>query len=156
VNTTILRPHPVLGAVEAMRLKKDQESAKSLQKRLEKNPETCNKSESSLNWCVRLCERTAGSRFLRPPRGATVNYGTKAWFGLAAYVAAAELLAPDDQLLSDQVGRWMQTPLGRVLCACVVAETGGHLLHILSPRADAYHHLGRLFLRLSNQTDGKR
>ena len=38
--------------------KKDQASARSLQNRLEKDPETCNKSEDSYNWCVRLCDRT--------------------------------------------------------------------------------------------------
>ena len=38
--------------------KKDQESARALQARLDKNPDTCNKSENSYNWCVRLCDRT--------------------------------------------------------------------------------------------------
>jgi hypothetical protein len=38
--------------------KKDQDSARSLQKRLDKDPDTCNKSENSYNWCVRLCDRT--------------------------------------------------------------------------------------------------
>jgi hypothetical protein len=38
--------------------KADQASAQALAKRLEKNPDTCNKSEDSYNWCVRLCDRT--------------------------------------------------------------------------------------------------
>lgn len=38
--------------------KEDQERARALQARLDKNPDTCNKSENSYNWCVRLCDRT--------------------------------------------------------------------------------------------------
>lgn len=38
--------------------KADQEQAHALEARLEKNPDTCNKSENSYNWCVRLCDRT--------------------------------------------------------------------------------------------------
>ncbi|TXI37472.1 MAG: hypothetical protein E6Q56_10590 [Mycobacterium sp.] len=38
--------------------KADQASARALAARLEKNPDTCNKSENSYNWCVRLCDRT--------------------------------------------------------------------------------------------------
>ena len=79
---------------------------------------------------------------------AVANYGTKAWPGLAV---AAELLAPDDQLLSDQARGWvMRAPLGRVLCVWAVAEVGGHLLRILSPFTDVHHQLGQLFLRLTD------
>ena len=52
------KPGNSVTSAAGQKAKKDQESAKSLQKRLEKNPETCNKSENSFNWCVRLCERT--------------------------------------------------------------------------------------------------
>jgi hypothetical protein len=45
-------------SVIGQKTKKDEANARSLQVRLEKNPDTCNKSEKSYNWCVRLCDRT--------------------------------------------------------------------------------------------------
>ena len=52
------KPGNSVTSVAGQKAKKDQESARSLEKRLEKDPETCNKSEDSYNWCVRLCDRT--------------------------------------------------------------------------------------------------
>lgn len=45
-------------SVIGQKTKKDEANARALQVRLDKNPDTCNKSENSYKWCVRLCDRT--------------------------------------------------------------------------------------------------
>lgn len=45
-------------SVIGQKTKKDEASARALQVRLDKNPDTCNKSENSFKWCTRLCDRT--------------------------------------------------------------------------------------------------
>jgi hypothetical protein len=52
------KPGNSVTSVIGQKTKKDEASARSLQARLDKNPDTCNKSEKSYNWCVRLCNRT--------------------------------------------------------------------------------------------------
>jgi hypothetical protein len=52
------KPGNSVTSVIGQKTKTDESNARSLQARLVKNPDTCNKSENSYNWCVRLCDRT--------------------------------------------------------------------------------------------------
>jgi hypothetical protein len=52
------KPGNSVTSVIGQKTKKDEANARALQVRLEKNPDTCNKSENSYKWCVRLCDRT--------------------------------------------------------------------------------------------------
>jgi hypothetical protein len=52
------KPGNSVTSLVGQKTKNDQDSARSLQARLEKDPEACNKSETSCDWCVRLCDRT--------------------------------------------------------------------------------------------------
>lgn len=80
-----------------------------------------------------------------------MRYSTKAWIGLAAYIATAEKFAPKDELMSDAFDRWLKTP-GKFLCWAAVLLTGGHLLNLLDPRIDPWHQAGVWLTRLTTPT----
>lgn len=68
----------------------------------------------------------------------------KAWLGLAAGVTAYEILAPEGELLSEQVDRWLDNPKTRFLAIGAVAVTAAHLLNFLPRAIDPYAKLASL------------
>lgn len=77
----------------------------------------------------------------------------KAWLGLAAGVTAYEILAPEGELLSEQVDRWLDSPRTRFLAIGAVAVTAAHLLNLFERLGiedyDPYAKLARLKTRCS-------
>ncbi len=63
---------------------------------------------------------------------------TKAWLGLGAYVAATEVCAPDGELLSHAVDRWLEKHPGRAVSAVSIVGTALHLLNLLPERYDPF------------------
>lgn len=67
-----------------------------------------------------------------------MRYSTKAWLGLGAYVVATEVCAPEDELLSQAVDRWLEKPPGRTASALTIVATALHLLNLLPERYDPF------------------
>lgn len=67
-----------------------------------------------------------------------------AWCGISASILAYEVLAPKDELLSDQTDRWRQTRLGRLAVHGLVWTIAGHLTRTIPEDLDWLHQLGKL------------
>jgi hypothetical protein len=67
-----------------------------------------------------------------------MRYSTKAWLGLGAYVVATEVCAPDGELLSQAVDRWLEKRPGRTVSAVTIVATALHLLNLLPERYDPF------------------
>jgi hypothetical protein len=65
-----------------------------------------------------------------------MRYSTKAWIGLGAYVVATEVCAPDGELLSQAVDRWLDKHPGRTVAALTIVGTALHLLNLFPERYD--------------------
>lgn len=70
------------------------------------------------------------------PRPSTV-----AWAGLAAGVAAYDLLCPPGETLSEGVDRALETRTGRVLALGAIAVVATHLANVLPQRCDPLHQM---------------
>ena len=70
------------------------------------------------------------------PRPSTV-----AWAGLAAGVAAYDLLCPPGETMSEAVDRALETRTGRVLALGAIALVATHLANVLPQRCDPIHHI---------------
>jgi hypothetical protein len=70
---------------------------------------------------------------------AALRYGTKAWLGLAAYLAVVEALAPQGETLSERVDDWLVRHPGKALVHLLVGATALHLINALSPKIDPIH-----------------
>lgn len=68
-----------------------------------------------------------------------MRYGTKAWIGLAAYLAVVEALAPRGETLSERVDDWLIKHPGRGMVFFLVGATALHLINALHPRVDPIH-----------------
>lgn len=64
---------------------------------------------------------------------------TLAWVGLAASVAAYDILCPEGETMSEGVDRALETRVGRVLALGAIAVTSCHLANILPQRYDPFH-----------------
>lgn len=76
-----------------------------------------------------------------------LKYGTKAWIGLAAYLAVVELLAPKGETLSEAVDVWIERHPGKALWYAGVFIVGTHLLNLMPQKYDPIH---RVFTFLSD------
>lgn len=70
------------------------------------------------------------------PRPSTI-----AWAGLAAGVAAYDLLCPPGETLSEGVDRALETRTGRVLALGAIAVVATHLANVLPQRCDPLHQM---------------
>ena len=70
----------------------------------------------------------------------------RAWCALATLVAGYEFAAPEGQLLSQAVDRWLQRH--PVATYAAVAVTAAHLVNLIPERVDPYRHVGRAAHRL--------
>lgn len=70
------------------------------------------------------------------PRPSTV-----AWAGLAAGIAAYDLLCPPGETLSEGVDRALETRTGRVLALGAIAVVATHLANVLPQRCDPLHQM---------------
>lgn len=73
--------------------------------------------------------------------GIAVRYATKAWAGLAAYLAVVEVFAPEGETLSEGVDTWMEKHPGKAIWYGLVGIVGAHLLNLIPPRYDPIHRL---------------
>ncbi|USC17052.1 hypothetical protein [Rhodococcus sp. 11-3] len=68
--------------------------------------------------------------------------GERAWAWLAGGVIAYEIMADEDQLLSNAVDRWLKShPLATHVAVVV---TAAHLLNLIPERLDPFHHISLL------------
>jgi hypothetical protein len=67
-----------------------------------------------------------------------MRYSTKAWLGLGAYVVTTEVCAPDGELLSQAVDRWLEKRPGRTVSVLTIVATALHLLNLLPERYDPF------------------
>ena len=65
-----------------------------------------------------------------------MRYSTKAWLGLGAYVVATEVCAPEGELLSEAVDRWLKA--ARTVSALAISGTALHLLNLLPEKYDPF------------------
>lgn len=72
--------------------------------------------------------------------------GERAWCALVTLVAGYEFAAPEGQLLSHAVDRWLQRH--PVATYAAVAVTAAHLVNLIPEACDPYRHLGRAAQRL--------
>jgi hypothetical protein len=72
--------------------------------------------------------------------------GERAWCALMAMIVGYELAAPDNQLLSHAVDRWLQKH--PVLTYAAVAVTAAHLVNLMPEAVDPYRHVGQAAQRL--------
>jgi hypothetical protein len=71
-------------------------------------------------------------------REVEMRYSTKAWLGLGAYIAATEVCAPEGELLSQAVDRWLEKHPARTVSALSIVGTALHLLNLLPERYDPF------------------
>ena len=76
-----------------------------------------------------------------------MRYGTKAWIGLAAYLAVVEALAPKGETLSERVDLWIEKHPGKALWHAGVFIVGAHLLNLIPPKYDPIHQAFTKILR---------
>jgi len=71
-----------------------------------------------------------------------IRPGTIAWAAAVGGILAYEVLAPDDELMSEAVDRALQRYpwTTRIL----IATLGLHLANLLPERIDPLHHLGKM------------
>jgi hypothetical protein len=67
-----------------------------------------------------------------------MRYSTKAWLGLGAYVVATEVCAPQGELLSEAVDRWLEKHPARTVSALAITGTTLHLLNLLPEKYDPF------------------
>ena len=67
-----------------------------------------------------------------------MRYSTKAWLGLGAYVVATEVCAPEGELLSQAVDRWLENRPARSVSVLTIVGTALHLLNLLPERYDPF------------------
>lgn len=67
-----------------------------------------------------------------------MRYSTKAWLGLGAYVAATEVCAPEGELLSEAVDRWLEKHPARTVSVLAITGTALHLLNLLPEKYDPF------------------
>jgi hypothetical protein len=65
-----------------------------------------------------------------------MRYSTKAWLGLGAYVVVTEVCAPEGELLSQAVDRWLEKHPARTVSALTIAGIALHLLNLLPEKYD--------------------
>ena len=65
-----------------------------------------------------------------------MRYSTKAWLGLGAYVVVTELCAPEGELLSQAVDRWLEKHPAKTVSALAITGTALHLLNLLPEQYD--------------------
>ena len=70
-----------------------------------------------------------------------MRYGTKAWIGLAIYLAIVEAIAPEGETLSETVDDWIERHPGKALWHILVGIVGAHLLNFIPERYDPLHRL---------------
>ena len=70
--------------------------------------------------------------------------GALAWSVLGAAILAYEYFAPKNQLLSEAVDRGLEHPVGKYAIPAFVGATALHLINVMPPEIDVWHHLGRL------------
>lgn len=75
-----------------------------------------------------------------------MRYATKAWIGLAAYLAVVEAIAPKGETLSEAVDDWIESHPGKAIWYTLVGMFAGHLLNLIPQQYDPLH---RLFGSLS-------
>jgi len=68
--------------------------------------------------------------------------GAWGWVGLAAYVVAWDVVAPET--LSDAFARSLRRPFPAVFASALVVGTVGHLYRWLPDRLDFYHYAWRV------------
>lgn len=66
---------------------------------------------------------------------------TVAWCGLAAGVAAYDILCPPGETMSEGVDRLLEHPHKRIAALGAIAITAAHLANILPEKIDPFHHL---------------
>jgi hypothetical protein len=72
--------------------------------------------------------------------------GERAWYALVTLIAGYEFAAPEGQLLSHAVDRWLQR---HPVCTYVaVVVTAAHLVNLIPDVVDPYRHVGRTAQRL--------
>lgn len=76
-----------------------------------------------------------------------MRYATKAWIGLAVYIAAVEIAAPPGETLSEAVDNWIERHPGKALWYAGVFVVATHLLNLMPKRFDPIH---RMFAVLSD------
>ena len=82
-----------------------------------------------------------------------MRYGTKAWIGLAAYLAVVEVRAPHGETLSERVDDWLAAHPTKAIVYTIVGATALHLLNLLHPRIDPIHLVVGLRERHYDRTD---
>jgi hypothetical protein len=65
-----------------------------------------------------------------------MRYSTKAWLGLGAYVVAIEVCAPEGELLSQAVDRWLEKHPARTVSALTITGIALHLLNLFPEKCD--------------------
>lgn len=73
----------------------------------------------------------------------------KAWAALGIGIAAYEVIAPKDELLSEQVDRWMESDnkLIRYGTPIAIGIVALHLANLLDDRIDPLHLISKIKLR---------
>jgi hypothetical protein len=72
---------------------------------------------------------------MRKPRPSTL-----AWGGIAAGVAAYDVLAPKGETLSERCDSALERPLGRSFVYAAVGITALHLCNLIPEELDPIHH----------------
>lgn len=67
-----------------------------------------------------------------------------AWVGLAAGVAAYDILCPEGETMSEQYDRWLDNPRAKYLAIGAVAVTAAHLLNVIPEQYDPFTRLTAL------------
>lgn len=78
-----------------------------------------------------------------------MRYATKAWIGLAVYLAAVEVCAPNGETLSEAVDDWIDHHPGKATWYALVGVVAAHLLNLLPEKYDPIH---RLFAKTPRQS----
>lgn len=71
---------------------------------------------------------------------------TMAWCGVAAGVAAYDLLCPQGETMSEAVDRAMEHPVKRIAALGAIAITSLHLANLLPQQVDPFHQLTKFKL----------
>ena len=79
-----------------------------------------------------------------------MRFATKGWIAVGLTVAAVEILAPKNELLSEGVDRALEHKIGRILVPLAVIQTAAHLLNVIPSRYDLIHQGFRLLKAVLN------
>lgn len=79
-----------------------------------------------------------------------MRYRHRAICGLVGYVAAVELFAPPNELISHAFDDWLKKPPSAILASLVVLATAGHLLNLIPDEMDLYAYFGRVRIKYAH------